>query len=85
MVRDLACILILSGFAAVALAQDQSDAPSNAKCLGCYNINGFAMPAPDGTKRSLHASGESFAESVHGNQACLTVTRTSKRYPTKKC
>ena len=39
---------------------------SNATCLGCHGVAGFAAPGADGQSRSLFVPADRFAGSVHG-------------------
>ena len=39
---------------------------SNATCLGCHGVAGFAAPGTDGQSRSLFVPADRFAGSVHG-------------------
>jgi hypothetical protein len=48
-----------------AFAQDSESPPENAMCLGCHNMQGFAMPDANGEIRALHVSADQFSESVH--------------------
>jgi cytochrome b subunit of formate dehydrogenase len=80
----LLCWAALVGFATEATAQEPAAAPSNAMCLGCHNIPGFAMPGPDGIPRPLHVSAEAFNDSVHGIQNCVNCHQDITEVPHRK-
>jgi len=40
-------------------------------CLACHGTEGFAVPGPDGTMRSLFVNKDRFEHSVHGGRQCV--------------
>ncbi len=40
-------------------------------CLACHGTEGFAVPRPDGTMRSLFVNKDRFEHSVHGGRQCV--------------
>jgi predicted CXXCH cytochrome family protein len=67
----------------VAEAKAQA-APSNAMCLGCHGIKGFAVPAGDGQMRQLHVIPDEFARSVHGKRSCVECHKDITKIPHQK-
>ena len=64
-----------------ALAFEQGQEPPNEMCLGCHGMDGFGMPAPDGSMRSLHVNKDSFLKSVHAKRSCLECHQDIQEIP----
>ena len=55
---------------------------SNATCLGCHGVAGFAAPRADGQSRSLFIPADRFAGSVHGQALrCIDCHNTITSLP----
>jgi cytochrome b subunit of formate dehydrogenase len=80
--------LLLS--AAIQAVPDESrpvtKATTNADCLECHGVEGFAVPrgVGEGRKRSIHVNPAVFADSVHGKERCVACHTDIKQMPHKK-
>jgi hypothetical protein len=64
--------------------EEQKTQPENSTCLGCHGMDGFAMPADDGSMRQLHVSKDSFNKSVHAKRRCVECHKDIQQIPHRK-
>ena len=82
--RLLVVLGVLAG--APVEGRAQLDVSDNTVCLGCHDNPAFAVPRPDGEKRSLHVDSAKFNASVHGKMqfTCVTCHSGITQLPHKK-
>ncbi|WP_455209294.1 cytochrome b/b6 domain-containing protein [Kaarinaea lacus] len=69
----------------VAFAEEEEKKqPENSTCLGCHGMEGFAMPAEDGTMRQLQVNKDSFNKSVHATRKCVECHQDIIQIPHRK-
>ena len=82
----LLCLQLLITNPAFAEETDekQKPMPDNAVCLGCHGMDGFAMPAADGSMRVLHVNKDNFNKSVHAKRKCVECHQDIQEIPHRK-
>ena len=64
--------------------EEEKKQPDNSACLGCHGMDGFSMPAEDGSIRDLHVNKDGFNKSVHAKRGCVECHQDIQEIPHRK-
>ena len=83
--RFVLVLIVQIAMANVVFAEEaEKKQPDNSSCLGCHGMDGFAMPADDGSMRQLHVNKDSFNKSVHAKRGCVECHQDIQEIPHRK-